>query len=52
MGASIAETDLDDDGDFAETPHIDYALIEQERLSMFLQERGDLLIASYHGTGC
>ena len=36
----------DDDGNFADTPHIDYALIEQDRLGMFLQVHGDLKLRS------
>lgn len=50
--ARLLDIITDDNGNLAETPHIDYALIEQERLSMFLQERGDLLIACRQGAGC
>jgi len=50
--ARLLDIITDDDGNFTETPHIDYALIEQERLCVSLQEYGDLLIARCHSAGC
>ena len=42
----------DDDGYFADTPHIDYALIEQDRLGIFLQEHGDLKLPQFKQLAC